>query len=81
MILLGPMDDSMPAEIKDFIKWKSATDSVMAAIYGIDTNEAGLDDERLRSHWIANETPDAFVEWFARKYDLISKRDMGIEGW
>lgn len=53
----------------------------MLKIYGIDTNEADLDDERLRSHWVTGEAPDAFVEWFAQKYDLKSKREMGIEGW
>ena len=71
----------MVGEIRDFIEWKSAADAVMSAIYGIDTNDAGLDDDGFqRSHWIADETPNAFVEWFARKYDLISKRDMGDRG-
>jgi hypothetical protein len=56
-------------------------DTVMSAIYGINTNDAGLDDEWLRNHWITGELPNAFVEWFGRKYELISKRDMGIEGW
>jgi hypothetical protein len=30
---------------------------------------------------MAGEAPRDFVEWFGGKYDLISKRDMGIEGW
>ncbi len=71
----------MATEIADFVEWKRMADSIMSAIYGIDTNDAGLDDERLRSHWTAGEKPEAFVEWFGQKYDLISKREMGIEGW
>ncbi len=65
----------------DFEEWKSATDTVMSVIYGIDTNDAGVDDEWLRNHWIAGEAPREFVEWFGCKYDLISKRDMAVEGW
>ena len=56
-------------------------DAVMLAIYGINTDNTGFGDEYLRSHWAYGETPEAFVEWFAQKYDLISKRDMGVEGW
>ena len=67
--------------MKDFLEWKKTTNSVMGASYGIDTNDAGLDDERLRSHWATGEAPEAFVEWFAQKYDLLSKREMGLESW
>lgn len=71
----------MSSDMRDFIKWKRTADTVMLRIYGIDTDDAGIEDERLRSHWITGEAPEAFVEWFAQKYDLISKRDIGIEGW
>jgi hypothetical protein len=71
----------MADETIDFEEWKSAADTVMSAIYGIDTNDAGVGDEWLRNHWTAGEAPRDFVEWFGRKYDLTSKRDIGIEGW
>jgi len=71
----------MADEPSHFAEWKNVTDAVMSAIYGIDTNDAGVGDEWLRNHWMAGEAPRDFVEWFGRKYDLISKRDMGIEGW
>jgi len=71
----------MADETLDFAEWKSATDAAMSAIYGIDTNDAGVGDEWLRNHWTAGEAPRDFVDWFGRKYDLISKRDMGMEGW
>jgi len=75
------MKDSMSGKLQDFAKWKAIADSVMLKVYGIDTDDAGIDDERLRSHWTDGEAPEKFVEWFAQKYDLTSKRDMGIEGW
>jgi hypothetical protein len=75
------MGDPMAGNVTDFIEWKRTADSVMLAIYGIDADDAGIEDERLRSHWTTGEGPEAFVEWFALKYDLISKRDIGIEGW
>ena len=75
------MGNSMADQIGEFVQWRNVTDAAMSAIYGIDTDDAGLDDEWLRSHWSSGETPNGFVEWFARKYDLVSKRDIGIEGW
>jgi hypothetical protein len=71
----------MAGATTDFAEWKSDTDAVMLAIYGIDTDDAGVDDDRLKSHWSMGQPPDEFVQWFGEKYDLISKRDMGIEGW
>jgi hypothetical protein len=68
-------------KIEPFEKWKSAADAAMRKIYGIDSEDAGLDDQWLRIHWATGEAPESFVRWFGEKYDLISKRDMGIEGW
>jgi hypothetical protein len=71
----------MPPVYESLSMWRRATDAAMSNIYGIDTDDAGLDDEWLKNHWSAGETPEEFVEWFGRKYDLISKRDVGIDGW
>jgi hypothetical protein len=71
----------MSGKLQDFAKWKATADSVMLKVYGIDTDDAGIDHERLISHWTGGEAPEKFVEWFGQKYDLTSKRDMGIEGW
>ena len=71
----------MASKTASFAKWKSSTNSVMLKIYGIDLVDAGIDDERLKSHWTTGEAPEKFVGWFAEKYDLTSKRDIGIEGW
>jgi hypothetical protein len=64
-----------------FGEWRKAIDAVMSDIYGIDSDDAGLDDGWLKSHWRSGETPQTFVEWIGRKYDLTSKRDAGIENW
>jgi hypothetical protein len=64
-----------------FTEWRKTTDTVTSDIYGIDIDDAGLDDGWLEIHWRSGETPKNFVEWFGRKYDLTSKRNAGIEGW
>jgi hypothetical protein len=71
----------MTNEKMAFSKWKTTADSVMKKIYGIDTNDAGIDDGWLSDRWSTGEAPEHFVEWFGAKYDLISKREMGIEDW
>jgi hypothetical protein len=64
-----------------FTKWRKAADVLMSNIYGINTDDAGLDDEWLKSHWRTGDSPKDFVDWFGQKHDLISKREAGIEGW
>ncbi len=59
----------MPPIYGSFPKWRKAADAVMSDIYGINTDDAGLDDGWLRNHWSAGETPKDFVEWFGLKYD------------
>jgi len=57
-----------------FKKWRRAADAVMSDTYGINTDDAGL-DEWLKDHWRSGEAPGSFVEWFGRKHDLTSKRE------
>ena len=71
----------MPPIYGSLSKWRKAADEVMSDIYGINTDDAGLDDGWLRNHWSAGERPKDFVDWFGLKYDLTSKRDAGIDGW
>jgi hypothetical protein len=66
---------------QSFSRWKKETDAVMSDLYGIDTDDAGLDEEWLKSHWSSGQTSKDFVEWFGLKYDLTSKREVGIGGW
>jgi hypothetical protein len=75
------MTRKLKSESERFAQWRNTADLIMSDVYGIDTEDAGLDDEWLKSHWSSGDTPQGFVEWFGRKYDLTSKRDAGIEGW
>jgi hypothetical protein len=70
----------MSAELS-FYEWRKAANAAMSDIYGIDTDDAGLGDEWLMSHWSSGQTPKDFVKWFGLKYDLTSKREVGIGGW
>ena len=70
----------MPDKLS-FNKWRKATDLAMSDIYGINTDDAGLDDDWLKNHWRSGEEPKVFVEWFGRKYDLVSKQDACIKDW
>ncbi len=63
----------MTNEEMAFSRWKATVDSVMKKIYGIDTNDAGIEDERLSDHWSTGEAPEHFVEWFGE--NTISYRN------
>jgi hypothetical protein len=66
---------------RSFRTWLRQTDAVMSGIYGIDTSDAGVDDEFMKRVWKTGETPREFVEWFGQKFDLVSKREVGLAGW
>jgi hypothetical protein len=54
----------------NFITWRVAVNRRLKNIYVIDLDEAGVDDEFLKSHWEEKEPPSEFVLWFGNKYDL-----------
>jgi len=47
-------------------------------VYVITINDAGIDDEFLKTHWEMKQSPYEFVEWFGIKYDLDPKSAFGI---
>ena len=61
-----------------FPKWRRVVDQRLSDIYLITIEDAGIDDERLRSHWQMKQAPFEFVEWFAIKYDLDPKTAFGL---
>jgi hypothetical protein len=61
-----------------FEDWKSEVDRLMKSDYSIDCDLAGIDDGRLRSHWLDNQPLADFVIWFAEKYDLSPVK---VWGW
>ena len=52
-------------------QWTAAVDQLMRRGWCIGIEDAGIDEQQLGDHWRDGETPAAFVEWFAEKYDLI----------
>ena len=42
----------------------------MKSHYAITIDDAGLTDQELNVHWEARESPNEFVSWLGRKYDL-----------
>jgi hypothetical protein len=54
----------------DFSEWRAAVNRRLKNIYAISLNDAGIEDDLLKSHWEEKEPPFAFVLWFGNKYDL-----------
>lgn len=52
-------------------QWTAAVDQLMRRDWHISIGDAGIDEQQLADHWRDGQTPAAFVEWFAEKYDLI----------
>ena len=46
-------------------------DAAMRRDWRLDTADAGLSNDELTKLWRDGEQPEAFVAWFAEKYDLI----------
>ena len=51
--------------------WGVSVDRLMTQDWCIDAADAGLSAQELDRYWQQGETPEAFVAWFAEKYDLI----------
>lgn len=43
--------------------------------YALSIELSGWDDERLRRHFDDGDTPEETVEFYAEKYDLVSRED------
>jgi len=56
-----------------FLEWRNAVDRRLQDIYITTIDDAGIEDERLTSHWEMKQSPWEFVEWFGNKYDLDPK--------
>ena len=75
---MKPPKDSWAWEEISFAKWRRAVNRRLKDVYVITINDAGIDDERLFSHWQMKQLPYEFVEWFAIKYDLDPKYAVGL---
>jgi hypothetical protein len=59
-------------------RWRGWVNLRFRTIYGITINDAGIDDDLLKSHWEDKEPPFEFVLWFGNKYDLDPKSAIGM---
>jgi hypothetical protein len=59
-------------------EWRSAVNRRLEDVYLITIDDAGIEDDRLSSHWEMKQSPYEFVEWFANKYDLDPKSAIGL---
>ena len=62
-------------------EWVRRVDAVMKRDWCIDTADAGLSAEELTKLWREGEGPEAFVAWFAEKYDLIRFKSAQANRW
>jgi hypothetical protein len=60
--------DDLPAEC---IAWLAEVDRIMKRDWFIDSADAGWSVEDSLRYWRYEESPEAFVDWFAEKYGLI----------
>jgi len=63
-----PLDVSLPPECT---AWLTKVDRVMSRDWCIDSTDAGWSSEEILRYWRYEESPEAFVGWFAEKYGLI----------
>lgn len=76
--LVGKMKTEQAAKgFEAFAEWKRSVDKLMLKNYAVNTVDAGIDEERLRSHWSGRDTPHQFVEWYGAKYDLTPVAEWG----
>jgi len=61
-----------------FADWRHAIDLRLDEVYAITIEDAGLDDECLKSHWNDEEPPFEFVRWFGDKYDLEPRKPVWL---
>lgn len=70
-------DTSSPWEEADLppdcLVWLREVDRIMKRDYCIDTSDAGADREQVIRYWESGHTAAGFVDWFAEKYDLITR--------
>lgn len=56
-----------------FSRWTTSVDCLLQLDYAVTIADVGTSESTLRKTWETGESPADYVQWFARKYDLISR--------
>jgi hypothetical protein len=62
--------------MNEFEEYKMKVLMMIQDLYGLDMNDAGLDDERLHEFLREGWEPATLVQWLGQKYDLTSKYEI-----
>ncbi len=55
----------------DRARWVRTVDRLLRRDWCLCVEDAGIDENQLTQAWADGEDAEAFVGWFAEKYDLI----------
>jgi hypothetical protein len=58
--------------------WTRRANALMKNDYAITLDDVGLDASDIHRYCQSEPNPDQFVRWFARKYDLTSAAEIGV---
>ena len=61
-------------------RWAKKVGQLLERNYAVTAEDAGLDQEVLDRHYDERSDPADFVQWFATKFDLITKSELGLGG-
>lgn len=65
----------------DRADWVQRVDRLLQRDWCVSVSDAGIDENQLNRAWADGDTPAAFVEWFAEKYDLIRFEPRPVRRW
>ena len=66
-----PLASKFPPDCQ---RWLADVNEIMKRDWFIDLHDAGAGDDDIARYHSWGDDPEAFVSWFAEKYDLIDFR-------